>query len=457
MNDMSISSINNKINGFLNSEDFDTAKIWELSNFINHNLRKILQQTEILNAKDLQANLLALSNKINNVNTPLAHELSFNIMGLAIGLFSAEKNNYLHEEIPSEVFSIIVDNLNPHNLVDDIRFLKSIKRTSTKWNKEIHAHILRRINEKDLSPSVVGCKTGSAAINYIIKNKLQSANLSYFSDIRDEDLRKLIENCPDLHTLFLESNKIKKVSLEKLTALKNLDLSYCMRLSGDKLALGKLTALKSLKLRWCTPLSEDQLTALGKLIALQSLELSGCRQFSEDKLAEALGKLTALKSLNLRECEQLSGDKLAEALGKLIALQSLDLEGCKQLSGDKLIKALGKLTALQSLNLERCRQLSGDELAEALGKLTALKNLDLERCTQLSEDKLAAALGKLTALQRLSLVGCDQLSGDKLAEALCKLTTLKSLNLVMCPQLKGNKLIIEAFSKLKARGVRIIA
>ena len=65
------------------------------------------------------------------------------------------------------------------------------------WRKEINAHILRRINEENLSLSIVGCKTGSEAIDYIIKNKLQSANLSKFCDITDENLKKLIENCPE--------------------------------------------------------------------------------------------------------------------------------------------------------------------------------------------------------------------------------------------------------------------
>ena len=233
MNNMSINSINNTIKGYLNNENFEPAKIGELNDFIDKNLRAILQQTDTWEAKNLQANLLALSNKINKeINTPQAHELSFNIMGIALGLLSAEKNNYLQEEIPSEVFSVILDNLNPNNLKADIKFLKSTERTSKMWRKEIHAHILRRINEENLSLSIVGCKTGSEAIDYIIKNKLQSANLSDFPDITDEDLKKLIENCPDLHTIFLRSDRIKEVPFEKLQALQSLDLRECTQLFG---------------------------------------------------------------------------------------------------------------------------------------------------------------------------------------------------------------------------------
>ncbi len=457
MNKISIYSINNTIKEYLNKDNFEQAKILELNNFIDKNLRAILQQTETGEAKNLQANLLALSDKINReIDTPQAHKLSFNIMGLALGLLSAKKNNYLQDQIPSEVFSIIIDKLNPNNLASDIKFLKSIERTSKLWRKEINAHVLRRINEKSIPLSNVGCKTGSEAINYISKNKLQSADLFEFSNITDENLNKLIENRPNLHKIFLRSDKIKEVSFEKLLALQTLVLKGCTQLSGDKLAeaLGKLTALQRLNLAGCTQLSEDKLAkALGKLTALQTLNLAGCTQLSGDKLAEALGKLTALQTLNLAGCTQLSGDKLAEALGKLTALQWLNLEGCTQLSGDKLAEALGKLTALH-LGLAGCTQLSGDKLAEALGKLTALQTLALEGCTQLSGDKLAEALGKLTALQWLNLKGCTQLSGDKLAEALGKLTALQTLNLAGCTQLSGDKLI-EALGKLKAQGVRI--
>ena len=321
-------------------------------------------------------------------------------MGIALGLFSAEKNNYLQDEIPSDVFSIIVDNLNPHDLASDIKFLKSIETTSKMWRKEINAHILRRINEENLSPSIVRCKTGAEAIDYIIKNKLLIANLSEFSDIADEDLNKLIENCPNLHMLYLHSTRNKEVSLEKLTALQSLDLIGFRGFSEHKLAeaLGKLTALRSLNLEWCSPLSGNKLAeALEKLTALQSLDLGCCMQLSGEKLAEALGKLTTLNSLNLALCTQLSRDKLVEALGKLTALQSLDLRNCTGCSGDKLAEALGKLTALKSLNLSWLMQLQNDKLAEALCKLTALQRLDIRGRTQLLEDKLGDVLSKLAA------------------------------------------------------------
>ncbi len=400
MNNISINNIKNTIKGYLKNENFEEAKTGELNNFIGNNLRTILQLTDTWEAKDLQDDLLALSNKINKQNnTPQAHELSFNIMGLALGLLSINKNNYLQDQIPSDVFSVILNNLNSNNLASNIKFLTSTKRTSTMWMKEVNAHILRRINEENISLHIVGCKTGSEAVNYIIKNKLKSANLSKFPDITDEDLKKLIENCPDLHTLFLRSGHIKEVSFEKLQALQSLDLSFCRQLSGDRLA-----------------------EALGKLTALKSLDLSWCMQLSRDKLAEALGKLTALQSLRLAACRQLSGDKLAEALGKLTGLQSLYLYGCTQLSEDKLTEAFGKLTPLQSLNLAQCTQLSEDKLIEALDKLRALKSLDLAGCTQLSVDKkLTEALGKLTALQSLNLSGCAQLSAYKLKELINKL------------------------------------
>ena len=291
----------------MNKENFEQEKIGELNNFIDKNLRTILQQTETWEAKDLQANLLALSNKINReIDTPQAHKLSFDIMGIALGLLSAKKNNYLQDEIPSEVFSIILDNLNPNNLASDIKFLKSTERTSKMWMKEINAHILRRINEENLSLSIVGCKTGSEAINYIIKNKLQSANLSEFSDITDEDLNKLIENCPDLHTLFLQSDKIKEVPFEKLQALQSLDLTGCMQLSGDKLA-----------------------EALGKLTALQSLNLQGARSFREINWRRRSASLQPFKAWILQGARSFRGINWRRRSASLQPFKAWILQGAR--------------------------------------------------------------------------------------------------------------------------------
>ena len=511
MNNMSIENVNNTIKGFLNNDGFGKAKLSEFNDFIDKNLRTILQQTETSEAKDLQANLVALSNKINkDINNPQAHELSFNIMGIALGLLSGKKNNYLQDEIPSDVFSIIVDNLNPRNRKSDIKFLKSIERTSTMWRKEVNAYIHQRIYEDNLSLSIVGCETGSKAINYIIEKKLQCANLSDISDITDTDLKKLIENCSELHKLYLRSSKITKVSFEKLKALQILNLEGCTMLSEDKLAKGldQLTALRSLHLVDCTQLSGGKLAkALDKHTALTNLNLAWCTQLSADKLIQALGKLQAIINLNLEDCRQLSGDKLAEVLGKLTTLKILNLARCRQLSGDKLSDALGNLRALNSLNLYRCTQLSGDKLSDALGNLRALNSLNLYRCTQLSGDKFSDALGNLRALESLNLYRCEQLSGDKLAEASASLQPFKAWNFhtarsfrgdkslrpsaslqpfntwifrgahsfremnclrplaslqpfitwifIDCPQLSGDKMV-EALGKLKGRGVRII-
>ncbi len=433
INKISIYSINNTLKKYFNNGDFEQTKILELNNFIDKNLRVILQQAETEGAKNLQANLLTLSNKINReIDTPQAHILSFDIMGIALGLLSDKKNNYLQDQIPSEIFSIILNNLNSNNFASGIKFLISIERTSKIWMKEINTYICSIINQGNLSLKHVGCKTGSEAINYLIKNKLQRANLSQFYDITDENLNKLIDNCPNLHTLFVHSDIINEVAFEKLQALKILELDCCTQISEDKLA-----------------------ESLGKLTAIQRLNLTGCSQLSGDKLAGALGKLNALQFLDLWKCTQLSGDKLVELLGKLTTLQGLSLAECTLLSGDKLAESLGKLNALQFLELERCTQLSGDKLAESLGKLTTLQGLSLAECTQLSGDKLAESLGKLTTLQVLSLEECTQLSGDQLAEVFGKLTSLQDLNIRgWSPQILGNKLN-EALWKLEAQGVKI--
>ncbi|MBA2367869.1 MAG: hypothetical protein H0V82_02455 [Candidatus Protochlamydia sp.] len=86
-------------------------------------------------------------------------------------------------------------------------------------------------------------------MDFIIKNKLTAANLSEFSDLTDDDLTKLVNECPNLKLLSIKSLKITEdnlaESLEKLTQLQHLNLSSCNRITGDKFAetFKKLTQL----------------------------------------------------------------------------------------------------------------------------------------------------------------------------------------------------------------------
>jgi hypothetical protein len=203
---------------------------------------------------------------------------------------------------------------------------------------------------------------------------------------RVKDVYQLLSNLPHLKTLEVHSvgasvlPAIRPPSIEKLSGLRSLDLSYTpiQALPG----LEKLTQLQSLYLG-NTQIRE--LPGLEKLTQLQSLGLSG----TQIRELPGLEKLTQLQSLGL------SGTQIRELPGleKLTQLQSLGLTGTKI----QALPGLEKLTQLQILYLggTKIRELPG------LEKLTQLQSLDLGGMPI----RELPGLEKLTQLQRLDLSG----------------------------------------------------
>ncbi|MFO0951649.1 MAG: COR domain-containing protein [Isosphaeraceae bacterium] len=85
------------------------------------------------------------------------------------------------------------------------------------------------------------------------------------------------------------------------------------------------------------------MSVLEKLTALRTLDLSGCKSLTD---LSALEKLTALNSLNLSYCKSLTD---LSALEKLTALNSLDLSCCESLRSFMPVRSL--LTHLNELYL----------------------------------------------------------------------------------------------------------
>src|SRR4029077_20255474 len=138
-------------------------------------------------------------------------------------------------------------------------------------------------------------------------DKLKCLNLGK-RRIDDNQLLELIEYCPNLHQLFIKSDKISDKGLEHLS---------------------KLAALQVLNLKYCDQIGDAGLEHLSKLAALQVLNLEGCNQIGDAGL-EHLSKLAALQKLDLSSCKKI-GDAGLEHLSKLAALQKLDLSSCKKI------------------------------------------------------------------------------------------------------------------------------
>ncbi|MBA2368411.1 MAG: hypothetical protein H0V82_05235 [Candidatus Protochlamydia sp.] len=428
-NKLEINSLIHKLNNLTKTTCFKNENLESINKLINVNLRLILSQTGNNDtAPQLKKSLLNLSNSILKENIgSAANNLAFEVQGYAMGLYGERSiSEYeLPEDLLQNIFQILLRQ--PGYFLAQKSGLKGC--VSHDWLKLSNKVTKEWVCQEGISlRSVTTCKTATEAVEFIIKNNLTAANLSEFSDLTDDDLIKLIKNCPDLKFLCISHSKITEdtltEALKTLTRLQHLNLCHCTNIKGDKLS-----------------------EALKKLTQLQHLNLNDCYNITGDKLAEALKNLTQLQHLNLKGCNQITEDKLAEAIKTLSQMRHLNLSGCRQISEDNLADALKMLPQLQHLNLSYCYQITGDKLADTFKTLTQLQHLNLECCSQI-KDKLAEALKSLTQLQHLNLGYCPRIIGDKLAEAFLTLTQLQHLDLRACVRNKERGKFADALKTL---------
>jgi Leucine-rich repeat (LRR) protein len=229
-------------------------------------------------------------------------------------------------------------------------------------------------------------------------------------------------------------------SLEALTSLEALDLSYCAIDDAGLAAIAKLPALKRLRLRG-SAVTAAGLQALASLTRLTELDLGYCPGL-DDQSASHLAGLTSLERLELPGCKGPQGmegaigltDAGVSHLAGLTALTQLDLSGIPL--GDEGVKKLATLKRLVALNLEDTRVTDAG--------LTALSGLPIET---LNLNRTRAEGGALAKLPRLKHVSVRELpASDHLARALAQASALESADFHGCPlsdsqvaQLKGSR------------------
>ena len=201
---------------------------------------------------------------------------------------------------------VVHDSLDPKNLIKKINENPRIS--------------LKDMGFKDIDQFLEFAKTSGS--------KLQNLNLHETLSVTNKQLKELVKYCPNLHQLFISSDKISNEGLQHLsplTALQTLNLGECEQITDAGLAhLAPLTALQTLELGECELITDAGLAHLAPLTALQTLDLCGCKQFTDAGLAH-LAPLTALQTLNLGGCEQITDAGLAH-LAQLTALQTLNLQ-----------------------------------------------------------------------------------------------------------------------------------
>lgn len=179
------------------------------------------------------------------------------------------------------------------------------------------------------------------------------------TDISDNGLKKIFENCPNLKTLDLSSCKkitqegFKTLNWNKISNLKELDLSE-------------------------TDISDVNFTTL----ELTILDLSSCKKIAANEFENIV--LLFLTELNLSDTK--IGNKGLSTIVRLCDdLEKLDISFCEKISATKFEKLKwDEVKNLKELDLS-WTNVTDKAVQKILAECSLLTMLDLENCTGISE------------------------------------------------------------------------
>ncbi|CDP20523.1 unnamed protein product [Coffea canephora] len=247
---------------------------------------------------------------------------------------------------------------------------------------EIHpsAGFLKRLQKFNLR----NCTNLRSLPKKIVLERLEVMILSGCSKVGE--FPEILGTMEHLKVVYLDATAIKELppSIEHLTSLGLLNLSYCESLASLPSSLCRLKCLKA-------------------------LILSGCSKL--DKLPEELGHVLSLEELYV------DGTAISNPPSSIVLLKNLktlSFKGCKAMASHStglVFPSVSGLNSLARLDLRYCN-LSDEGLPCDLGSLSSLVELNLGKNNFTSIS--AAGIKNLSHLRILELVGCKRL--EKLPE-----------------------------------------
>nr|AAP44392.1 nematode resistance-like protein [Solanum tuberosum] len=243
-------------------------------------------------------------------------------------------------------------------------------------------------------------------------------------------------NC--LAELYLGATSLSGLpaSVENLSGVGVINLSYCKHLESLPSSIFRLKCLKTLDVSGCSKL-KNLPDDLGLLVGLEKLH---CTHTAIHTIPSSMSLLKNLKRLSLRGCNALSSQVSSSSHGQksmgvnfqnlsgLCSLIRLDLSDC-DISDGGILRNLGFLSSLKVLLLD------GNNFsnipAASISRLTRLKSLALRGCGRLeSLPELPPSITGIYAHDCTSLMSIDQLT---------KYPMLSDVSFRNCHQLVKNK------------------
>lgn len=280
----------------------------------------------------------------------------------------------------------------------------------------------------------------------VLDKSMQHFDFSDYSRLSDEELRTVVQCCPNIRSLNLKRCSLltdaafMSVSKPVPAAPSAVRLTPISRglehgAHSAKVQAKELAPLRSLQHLSVANLSQISAKALAHFTRechnIQVLDLSWCSSLDDEAVIEIVeGSFSTLTELHLWQCRLIEGDCVEEMAAQCSSLEVLNLRGCDRIT-DSAVAAVADFCAkISSLVLEGCCRITDFSIAKLATQCSRLTELNVSWCEKLT-DKSAAALHKPIA--KLLCAGCSSLT-DKGLKALSRqcYTTLTTIDLSFC-------------------------
>ncbi|KAH0653786.1 hypothetical protein KY289_031464 [Solanum tuberosum] len=289
---------------------------------------------------------------------------------------------------------------------------------------------------KLVSLNLKNCRNLKTLPKRIRLEKLEILVLSGCSKLRTFPEIEEKMNC--LAELCLGATALSEIpaSVENLSGVGVINLSYCKHLESLPRSIFRLKCLKTLNVSGCSKLKNIP-DDLGFLVGLEDLH---CTHTAIQTIPSSISLLKNLKHLSLRGCNALISQVSSSSHGQksmavnfqnlsgLCSLIMLDLSDCN-ISDGGILSNLGFLPSLEGLILDG--NIFSNIPAASISRLTRLEVLALAGCRRPeSLPELPPSIKEIYADECTSLMSIDQLT---------KYPMLREVSFTKCHQLVKNK------------------
>jgi len=122
--------------------------------------------------------------------------------------------------------------------------------------------------------------------------------------------------------------------------------------------------------------------------ALQSLKLGRCSNLTEAGFMEIAKQCPNLKVLHLDECHNVTDQAVKEIAQRCPELQELDISFCRKITDEAVKAVVERCSKLEALYLDGCSNLTDEAVKAIAQRCPKLERLDLSRCKKISNEEV---------------------------------------------------------------------